>query len=142
MNFLDTITNFLGAEAFEKVDEVVIALNRFQDDGLINGQEHDALRHYLGIQELAGHYGGTVAWLIGLANEGLDIVVPGEAGIQSRVDRMNNNIAIAHVEEGSSVTLEDINSYDKLQSLLNILEIPPPKFGEDNYQRPGEPGIK
>jgi len=134
--FLDKLINFLGAEAWEKVDETVTTLDRFQNEGLINPQEHDALRHYLGIQNLAEHYGGTVAWILGLVNEGLDTVVPGQAGEQSRVDRVNNNIALAHMEEGISIKLEDLDSHNKIQNLLNMLEIPPPLFGEDYYQQP------
>tara|TARA_R100000152_G_C6767009_1_gene192131 strand:+ start:929 stop:1366 length:438 start_codon:yes stop_codon:yes gene_type:complete len=134
--FLDKLANFFGAEAWEKVDETVATLDGFQDKGLINRQEHDALRHYLGIQRLAEHYGGTVAWMIGIANEGLDMLIPGQAGEQSRIDRINNNTALDHMKKGVSVKIEDLDSRDKIEDLLNTLEIPPPLFGEDHYKPP------
>ena len=133
MKLLDKAINALGGEAWAKVDEVVLTLDRFEEEGIINLQEHDALRHYFGIQELAKHYGGPTAWFIGVLNEGIDQFIPGEAGIQSQVDIKNNNIAIDHVKRGVAININDINSYDSLRSLLNTLEIPPSY--EEYYER-------
>ena len=127
MEFLKRILDYINEDsAKDMVSNINDELLKIQDSGLINDEERDALRHYFGIQSLADEYGDTVAWLSGLIHEGTDLIIPGEAGIQSQVDRANNNIALAHREEGIFLKLEDLNSYDKLRDLLNVLEIPPP----------------
>ena len=129
-NFLEKIINYFNEdEASNIVTSINSKLLKMQDDGLINDQERDALRHYLGIQGLAEKYGDTVAWLAGFIHEGTDLVIPGEAGIQSQVDRQNNNIALEHITEGLNINIEDLNNYENLQNLLSMLIIPPP-YGE------------
>ena len=98
--------------------------------------EIDALRHYLGMQGLVEKYGDTIAWIAGILHEGTDLVIPGEAGIQSQIDRENNNIALSHANEGINIKVEDLDNYEKLQKLLSVLVIPPP-YGEVSTPEPG-----
>ena len=149
MNFLEKIANYFDPSANESVLDINKELTRIQDRGLINAEERDALRHYLGIQSLVARYGDTVAWVSGIIHEGTDIIMPGEDWAQSKADRINNNIAIDHMGEGIHVKIEDlsillhtddeadiyISTYDKLQELLNVLEIPLP-YGEAYNQQP------
>ena len=131
MRVLDKIIDSLGAGAWEEMDNAVVRLDEYQENGMITPQEHDALRHYFGLQAMAKEYGGSVAWIMGLVNEGLNLVVPGELGEQTRIDIKNNNIALDHVKRGVAVDLKNINTYDDLKPLLDVLIVPPPY--KDNY---------
>ena len=119
--FLDKVTDFFGSEAWDNIDQMVLKLDKYQNMGIINAEEHDALRHYLGVGSLAEQYGSTVAWIIGAANEQLNNIIPGEAGEQSRIDMKNNNLGLKHWEEGTAVTIDDLKTIDDIRNLLDVL---------------------
>ena len=87
--------------------------------------EQDALRHYLGMQSLAEHYGPNAAKLFGDMNERTDIFgSPG--GIQSEIDIKNNKKALEDYWAN-----KQLKEYDKsiLDSLLKEIIIPPETEG-------------
>ena len=127
MNILDQIIEYIGEySATDIVDNVNEQLFQFEKDNVINAEERDALRHYFGMRALSNKFGETPAWIMGIINEGMDVFMPGEAGMQSQIDRQNNLIALQHLEEGVGFNIEDVKSKDDLMSILFALKITPP----------------
>ena len=129
---LEKIANEVdGKEGRTVVKKVDIALEKYQDKGLITEEEKDALRHYYGMRDLSNRYGGTVAWTMGYMNEGLDWIMPQIVGgksdvkIQADIDLYNNDIALKHVKEGMGYDLKKGMSIEKVRGPLEFLKVPP-----------------
>jgi cupin superfamily acireductone dioxygenase involved in methionine salvage len=75
---------------------------------------------------LSSKFGETPAWLMGLINEGWESILPWEAREQVEADMYNNNIAFEDLNKERGFNLEDINTLDDINSILERLKIPPP----------------
>ena len=117
-----------GVDTVARIDR---ALGKYQEEGHINEEERDALRHYYGMRALGNEYGGTIAWTVGYLNEGFDLLPTifssekSDYKIQADVDIYNNDIALKHIEEGIGYDLIEGMSVDEVRGPLEYLKIPP-----------------
>ena len=127
---LDKIAKQVDEEGgIDTVDKIDSSLNKYQEKGLINEEEQDALRHYYGMRALSNKYGGTAAWIAGHVNEGFDRLTPlalgGDDKIQADVDAFNNAISLEHLEEGRGKDFHEEMTAEELRQPLEFLKIPP-----------------
>ena len=129
---LDKIAKQVDEEGGKTVvSKVEHALGKYQEEGHINEEEKDALRHYYGMRALGNEYGGTIAWTVGYLNEGFDLLPTifssekSDYKIQADVDIYNNDIALKHIEEGIGYDLKEGMSVEEVRGPLEYLKIPP-----------------
>jgi hypothetical protein len=122
------LLRILGGEATGIVNDIEKTLHIYRDEGYINNNEVNALRHYYGIKELSKEYGDTLGWLMGAMHEGfsLGLLYPPKSSqyLDTSADLDNNKVALDHFNKNIGMEIDSIKTINDLREPLDFLNIP------------------
>lgn len=125
MGIIEKLANMIGLKAPKIVNDVNKTLATYVEEGYIDTDEQNALRHYHGIKQLSKEYGEDVAYILGIAHEQLGFLYPPNSReFQDwKADTNNNAVGLEHAQNNIGIELDSVKTIQDIREPLQYLHV-------------------